>query len=112
MTRYKEGRYTFYIIPESKTVKCMSTYEKKPFWGIAKCNDEDNFDEEVGKNLARLRCDIKINNRRIKVLNQVLLDYKELSEYYKYRKERVAVKLTQADTEKKVLEHDLSRLVV
>ena len=70
MKEYKEGRYYYYIIPESRIVKCVSTYGKKPFVGIAKCDEKDTFDENIGKRIARVKCDNKINRRRIKVLQR------------------------------------------
>ena len=53
MTKIKEGRYTYYIIPEQRLVKCVSTYAKKPVTGWAKCADTDEFDENTGKEIAR-----------------------------------------------------------
>lgn len=68
MKKIKEGRYTYYIIPERNIVKCISTYAKIPYAGVAKCNDADIFNEDTGKYIARVRCDAKINKVRIKTL--------------------------------------------
>ena len=68
MTKTKIGRYVYYIIPENGTVKCSSTYAGIPVYGVAKCNGKDEFNEEIGKKIARIRCDKKINTKRQKNL--------------------------------------------
>lgn len=62
MAKYK------YIVDffDTKKVICLSSYGGKTVRGIAKCNDTDTFDETVGKQLAKLRCDAKIARKRAK----------------------------------------------
>lgn len=54
----------YMYIVDGKRVICLSSYGGKTVRGIAKCNDTDTFDENVGKQLAKLRCDAKIAKRR------------------------------------------------
>jgi len=82
MTKYKEGRYTYYIIPESNIVKCVSTYAKKPYVGISKCRPEDTFNESIGKYIARVRCDNKINQKRMESLNRDLAIASKMIDYW------------------------------
>ena len=49
------ARYRF--IETNNKVICISTYAKKVVRGVAKCSPNDNFDIEIGKKLAQLRCD-------------------------------------------------------
>ena len=49
-----------------KEVIAVSHYRGRPVRGIAKCNPEDNFDEEVGKQLAEARCNQKIAAKKLK----------------------------------------------
>lgn len=56
------ARYRF--IETNNKVICISTYAKKVVRGVAKCSPNDNFDIEIGKRLAQLRCDEKIADKR------------------------------------------------
>jgi len=56
------ARYRF--IEAGNKIICISTYAKKVVKGIAKCSPNDNFDIEIGKRLAQLRCDEKIADKR------------------------------------------------
>lgn len=56
----------FYQV-DNNTVYCVAKYAGRGIVGIAKCNtDYDEFDEEKGKQLAKLRCDVKIAKKRCK----------------------------------------------
>ena len=59
----KMARYR-YIVMDNKVI-CISTYAKKVVKGIAKCSPNDEFDIEIGKKLAKLRCDEKVANKRV-----------------------------------------------
>jgi hypothetical protein len=53
-----------YYVSENKVV-CLSTFAKRPVRGIAKYDpNNDTFNEEAGKKLSRLRCDVKIYVKR------------------------------------------------
>ena len=56
------ARYRF--IEAGNKIICISTYAKKVVKGIAKCSPSDNFNIEIGKKLAQLRCDEKIADKR------------------------------------------------
>lgn len=58
-------RYTYYTDNKSLVV-CVVTYAGKTVKGIAKCNTEqDTFDLQKGKELAKLRCDYKLAEKRL-----------------------------------------------
>ena len=69
------ARYRF--IEAGNKIICISTYAKKVVKGIAKCSPNDNFDIEIGKKLAQLRCDEKIADKRA---NRALDKYLEAGE--------------------------------
>ena len=48
------------------TVVCVAFYAGKPVKGIAKCNPEDKFDLDTGKELAKRRCAAKIAKKKAK----------------------------------------------
>lgn len=54
-----------YFNSETEVV-CVSSFAGKSVVGRAKCAPGDNFNLEVGKKLARLRCDLKIAKKRKK----------------------------------------------
>lgn len=56
------ARYRF--IEAGNKVICLSTYAKKVVKGIAKCSPNDEFDIEIGRKLAQLRCDEKVCDKR------------------------------------------------
>ena len=69
------ARYRF--IETGNKIICISTYAKKVVRGVAKCSPNDNFDIEIGKKLAQLRCDEKIADKRA---NRALDKYLEAEE--------------------------------
>ena len=59
-------RCKFYYNKDEQTIICMTLYKGKPVRGIAKCNPEDEFDLELGKKLAYLRCRKKFLCKKLK----------------------------------------------
>ncbi len=65
--RDKSYKYHIYERKDGSTVVlAMSTYAGKKVKGKAICSPDDTFDEEKGKQLAKLRCAIKIDKKRKK----------------------------------------------
>lgn len=60
-------RYRYIIDSEEQPTKVivLSKYAGKDVRGIAKCSPNDEFDVEVGKALAQLRCDQKVAWKRL-----------------------------------------------
>lgn len=110
MTKIKEGRYTYYIIPEQRLVKCVSTYAKKPVTGWAKCADTDEFDENTGKEIARIRCDDKVNKKRIAFLKALEDTYFNELHYYMVKHGRICTKLRAAEKERRDLIFELKKI--
>lgn len=57
-------RYKYYVA--GRKVVCVSSYAKQKVRGVAICSDNDEFNEDVGKALARQRCDVKIARKRFR----------------------------------------------
>ena len=82
-------KFEFFVNKEKKTVACVATDEdnlanceilnilhkydieetgiltnwgNKEFVGVAKCHPEDEFDEEIGKRIAKLKALMKFNH--------------------------------------------------
>lgn len=67
-------RYKFYCNKEEKTIICAVLYKGKTIRGIAKCDPEDEFNLELGKKLAYLRCRKKFLRKKLKRALQVERD--------------------------------------
>ncbi|MCD8211181.1 MAG: hypothetical protein LUC37_06540 [Prevotella sp.] len=67
-----DNRYKFFI--GKNTVVAVSSYAGKTVRGVAKCNPEDEFDEEKGKALAAARCNAKITKKRVDRANKKLAE--------------------------------------
>lgn len=61
-------KYKFY--QHNNEVIAVSTYAGRNVKGIAKCDPEDEFDLESGKELAAARCNQKIAMKRLKRASQ------------------------------------------
>ena len=79
------GRYIFSV--KDNEVIAASSYGGRPVRGIAKCNPEDKFDLETGKEIAALRCGLKVAKKRAshaeKRLRAAILALNEAEKFYK-----------------------------
>ena len=65
----KEDRYKIYSYTRKDGVKeiiALSTYAGKKVKGKAVCDPSDEYNEVVGKELAKLRCAVKVDAKRVK----------------------------------------------
>lgn len=79
----EDKRYKFYTHENSdgsKEVIAVSSYAEKTVKGVAICAPSDTFDVEKGKLLAKLRCDVKVDKKRLKKAEK---EYKFLVKYQK-----------------------------
>lgn len=77
------SNYRYY--KQDNKIIAVSTYAGKTIRGIAKCNPEDKFDEEKGKEIAAARCNAKI---AVKRLNNACSKYFEAYEELKRAEKR------------------------
>jgi hypothetical protein len=61
---YPLDRYTYYT--NGQKVFAVSTFAGKPVRGTATCSPDDEFSLEKGKEIAAVRCALKIANKRLK----------------------------------------------
>ena len=59
-------RCKFYYNKDEQTIICMTLYKGQPVRGIAKCDPDDEFNLELGKKLAYLRCRKKFLRKKLK----------------------------------------------
>lgn len=60
------NKYHFYYHKENNTVVCTTLYKGQMVRGVAKCDPCDEFDVELGKKLAYLRCKMKFARKKFK----------------------------------------------
>lgn len=60
----KEPNYKYYTDGVRKVV-AVSTFAGKPVRGVAVCAEDDEFDLEFGKKLAKARCDVAVAKKRV-----------------------------------------------
>lgn len=68
----------------------------KDFIGIAKCDDEDEFNEYIGKDIAAAKADLKYHSaiskkysQIIRTLQRVINELTKLKEYHDRKKENI-----------------------
>ena len=69
LEKYKFARRPSYIdkdgIRHGESIIAISSFAGKSVKGIATCHPHDTMNEEKGKKIAALRCDIKIAEKRL-----------------------------------------------
>lgn len=70
-------RYIFDDEVEPKKVIVLSKYAGKDVRGIAKCSPNDEFNADVGRNLAKLRCDEKVAWKRLQRAQRKVAEARE-----------------------------------
>ena len=77
-------KYRFYT--SKNQVIAVSTYAGKPVRGVAKCDPEDTFSLEDGKELAMARCNEKIAEKRMRramrKFNEAQKDFVAAKQFY------------------------------
>ena len=96
-------KYSFYTDGKTKVV-AVSTYAGKVVRGVAKCDVNDTFSLEKGKELAAARCNEKIAKKRLTRAQNanidVLLEYTRLMNKFTkavYYEDDSQVALTEAE---------------
>ena len=78
-------KYHFYYNEDNQTVVCTTLYKCQMVRGIAKCDPEDEFDLELGKKFAYLRCRAKFTRKKFKHALKVERDAFVVANKAKYR---------------------------
>ena len=101
-------KFEFFVNKEKKTVACVATDEDnlanreilnilhrhtieeigiltnwghKEFVGVAKCHPEDEFDEEIGKRIAKLKSLMKFNHYKEMLIYSVIPNTEDVTEH-------------------------------
>ena len=65
-------RYDIYVIEHRRMVVAVTKYNGNTVRAVAKCHPEDTFDLSTGIRLATLRCEIKLNKMKRRILREQL----------------------------------------
>ena len=82
------NKYT-YVVNGNKII-ALQTYGGKVYRGVAKCAPEDEFDFEIGQQLAAARCNKKIAQARFAAANQKYNNAFDQCEYWQKQKDKYA----------------------
>ena len=85
-------------------------YEGKTIRGIATCAEGDDFNFEVGQDLAQKRCEKKLYD---KILNNMTLEISDLDAYMHFIQDRLAEKINRfqnVNARASMLQVDLTNL--
>ena len=77
-------KYTFKIYHTPKGIKTIAkqTYKGQPVYGYALCVPGDEYDEQVGKEIAAAKCNLKIAAKRQKASKQRLAAFYDIVQDY------------------------------
>ena len=62
------SKYKYVIIPEKQMIIAITTYAGKTVKGVARCHDNDVWNEEIGKKIAAYKCNLKVQKKRLESL--------------------------------------------
>lgn len=80
----RERRYSFVVCKEQKKVICITKYKGKTVKGTAKCMETDVFSEDIGKRIAKAKCQYYLAIKRLdSILNVESECYKKMEELKK-----------------------------
>lgn len=81
--------YKFILDNEENPTKVivLTKYAGRPVRGIAKCSPNDTFNETLGRDLAQLRCDLKVAKLRMK---RAMVKYAEAAKEWNRADEHLA----------------------
>lgn len=98
--------FRFYEFDNNK-VKAVTTYKNKIISAVAVCSPEDVYDFEIGKAIAKAKCELKVAKKRIKNLktysSMIYADFDEMIELYEreFRRQAKRIKFAEKELEKK-----------
>ena len=90
-------KYQFYHNIDAGTVVCTTMYKGQIVRGVAKCNPEDDFNLEIGKMLAYLRCKQKFAWKKLKHASEVYTEANNIVEKAEKNRDKVLTFVTDAD---------------
>lgn len=67
----RERRYSFVVCKEQKKVICITKYKGKTVKGTAKCMETDVFSEDIGKRIAKAKCQYYVSIKRLDSISNV-----------------------------------------
>ena len=85
----RKFEYRYHIDEPNRTVVAIGAFAGKVITGVARCDDVDEFDAEIGKKIATARCALKIAKKRMKYANKCRLDAEVCKDYWTDRLEKM-----------------------
>lgn len=102
-------KYEYYI--NGNEVIAVTHCGKKSFRGVAKCDPKDTFDENLGRALARARCEVKINNFLKKEDSKDFFKFVEMSRKLDKKYENIMTRYRRHDDAAQEAKANLDRIL-
>lgn len=103
---YPLNRYRYYKGKNNKIV-AVSSYAGRTVKGIAKCDPRDKYDEESGKKLAALRCNLKVARLREARAKEMVIEAQKQLTAAQAHYEKMSKYFTDAHMKKAIAKNDL-----
>ena len=103
---YTLDRYRYYKGKDNKII-AVSSYAGKPVRGTAKCDPRDEYNEESGKKLAALRCNLKVATKREARAKKMRQEAQKQLQAAQSRYDKMNKYFSDSYMKKKVAERDL-----
>ena len=104
--RFPLDKYRYYKGKNNKIV-AVSSYAGKTVKGIAKCDPRDEYNEESGKKLAALRCNLKVATLREARAKKMMLEAQERLRAAQNRYDKMSKYFTDSYMKKAIAANDL-----
>lgn len=95
-------------------VIAVSSFGEQPVKGVAKCDPDDTFSLEIGRELAEARCNLKVATKRVKYadvkLNEALEAFDAAAAYLCYVKKYHANAVNTCEEAQKTVDDILAKL--
>lgn len=110
MKKSFEPHYDYYT-NEKDVVVAVTHYAGRTVRGVAKCNPADTFDFELGKRIAKAKCEVKVAKKRLKHKLAVYENHKRLREFLWDEWKNLGEQINEAFEERAKAELELNKIL-
>lgn len=104
--KYPLDRYRYYKDKGNKII-AVSSYAGKTVKGVAKCDPRDEYNEESGKKLAALRCNLKVATLREARAKKMMFEAQKQLNAAQNRYDKMSKYFTDSYMRKAIAENEL-----
>ena len=102
--------YNFFTDGKGKII-CVTHYRGKAIRGVAKCSPNDNFNEEKGKEIAKLRCEYKLEKKRFNDFEKRYIKICNEKKRIQWQFEKICKNFTDSNVKCSCIEEELKEVL-